>query len=71
MLSKEIKLKNIKCRKKDKLQHTTTVKYLERKSLNFSQQTLNDLCNIEPGDKGGNVTETINTVVFIGSLLMN
>ena len=30
-----------------------------------------DLCNIEAGDMGGNVTETRNTVVFIGSLMIN
>ena len=30
-----------------------------------------DLCYIEPGDIGENETETINIVVFIGSLIMN
>ena len=30
-----------------------------------------DLCYIETGDMWGNVRETRNTVVFIGSLLMN
>ena len=30
-----------------------------------------DLCNIEPGDIGGNVQETRNTVAFIRSLIMD
>ena len=29
-----------------------------------------DLCNIEPGDMGGNVTETRTIVVFNGSLII-
>ena len=30
-----------------------------------------DLCNIEPRDKGGDITETRNTVVFIWNLIMD
>ena len=33
--------------------------------------SLFDLCYIEPGDMVGNVTETRNTVCFIGSLIMD
>ena len=33
--------------------------------------TLYGMCNIKPGDMEGNVTETRNTVVFIGSLMIN
>ena len=31
--------------------------------------TLHELCNIKPGDMGGILTETRNTVIFIGSLI--
>ena len=37
--------------------------------MDSQQNTVNDLFNIEPGDMGGNVQETRNTVAFIGSLI--
>ena len=37
----------------------------------FEQSLPYDLCNIEPGDMGGNVMETRNTVVFNWSLIMD
>ena len=44
-------------------------------SLDFDishiQEILFDVCNIKPGDMGGNEQETRNTVAFIGSLIMD
>ena len=40
-----------------------------RLSLESIWQLTNDICYIEPGDMGGNLTEARNTVVFIGSLI--
>ena len=44
--------------------------FVNYKSI-FLVFTTNNLCYMEPGDIGGNVTETRNTVVFTGSFFIN